>query len=101
MIYAYPSATVPLGFPPKLFVVDTMRQGESYQQKSPIHFKSKQVFKLDLINKIGGLPSTRWENVQIQGTCHGQALNPVRMHPCGRCPERWERAPPCDQTPPR
>lgn len=27
MIYAYPSVTVPPGFPPKLFVVDTMRQG--------------------------------------------------------------------------
>lgn len=31
MIYAYPSVTVPLGFSPKLFVVDTMRQGESYR----------------------------------------------------------------------
>lgn len=38
MIYAYPSATVPIGFPPKLVVVDTMRQGELYQQRPRIHF---------------------------------------------------------------
>lgn len=38
MIYAYPSATVPLGSLPKLFVVKTMRQGESCQWRSRIHF---------------------------------------------------------------
>lgn len=31
MIYADPFATVPLDFPTKLLVVDTMTQGQSYQ----------------------------------------------------------------------
>lgn len=31
MIYVDPFATVPLDFPTKLLVVDTMRQGQSYQ----------------------------------------------------------------------
>lgn len=31
LIYVYPSPTVPLDFHPKLFVVDTMRQGQPYQ----------------------------------------------------------------------